>query len=162
MKKQVDKVNQNPAESGSDVFEAIHAIMHLYRARQMRASQAGDAPLTHMENKVLGYFGRNPGATQRDLAIHSGRDKAQLARLIAGLREKGLLDAVAALDDRRSTHLRLSEAGQAVHAELRLHGASLSGVALTGLDDTERALLLALLGRVQDNLVAAVDPADGK
>jgi DNA-binding MarR family transcriptional regulator len=155
MKKQVDKVNQNPMDAGADVFEAIHAIMHLYRARQLRASQAGDAPLTHMENKVLGYFGRNPGATQRDLAAHSGRDKAQLARLIAGLREKGLLDAVAAPDDKRSTQLTLSAAGQEAHAELRRHGATLSGVALTGLDDEERAQLLALLARVQDNLEAA-------
>jgi DNA-binding MarR family transcriptional regulator len=160
MKKQVDKVNQNPIESGTDVFEAIHAIMHLYRAQQLRASQAGDAQLTHMENKVLGYFGRNPGATQRDLAAHSGRDKAQLARLIGGLREKGLLDAVAAPDDRRSTHLTLSPAGQAAHAELRRHGATLSGVALTGLDDSERGQLLGLLERVQRNLAAA-DEADG-
>jgi DNA-binding MarR family transcriptional regulator len=152
MKKQVDKVNQNPGESGSDVFESIHAIMHLYRARQMRVGQAGALPLTHMENKVLGYFGRNPGATQRDLAVHSGRDKAQLARLISGLRDRGLLDAVAAPGDRRSTQLRLSEAGAAVHAELRQHGAVLAAAALTGIDERERAQLLALLARVQDNL----------
>ena len=152
MKKQVDKVNQNPVESGTEVFETIHAIMHLYRAQLLRASQSGAAPLTHMENKVLGYFGRHPGATQRDLAIHSCRDKAQLTRLISGLRERGLLDAVAAPDDRRSTHLSLSAAGQAVHAELRQHGAALSGMALTGLDEQERTQLLGLLGRVQDNL----------
>jgi DNA-binding MarR family transcriptional regulator len=161
MKKQVDNVNQNSIEAGTDVFEAIHAIMHLYRAQQLRASQAGDAPLTHMENKVLGYFGRNPGATQRDLAAHSGRDKAQLARLIAGLREKGLLDAVAAPDDKRSTQLTLSAAGREAHAELRRHGATLSGLALDGLDGKERVQLLALLGRVQDNL-AAVDGAGDK
>jgi DNA-binding MarR family transcriptional regulator len=157
MKKQVDNVNQNPAESGADVFEAIHAIMHLYRTQQLRASQAGGAPLTHMENKVLGYFGRNPGATQRDLALHSGRDKAQLARLIAGLRDRGLLDAEAAPADRRSTHLRLSAAGQSAYAELRLHGASLADQALTGLGAAERAQLLALLRQVQANLAAATD-----
>ena len=159
MKKQVDKVNQNPAESGADVFEAIHAIMHLHRSQQLRAGQPDGVPLTHMESKVLGYFGRNPGATQRDLATHSGRDKAQLARLIGALRERGLLDAVAAADDRRSTRLSLSEAGRAAHADLRRHGAALSSAALTGLDDSERAQLLALLGRVQDNLAAAVGQA---
>ena len=162
MKKQVDKVNQEAIEAGLAVFETIHAIMHLYRARQMRVGQAGDAPLTHMENKVLGYFGRHPGATQRDLALHSGRDKAQLARLIGGLRDKGLLDAVAAPGDRRSTHLRLSDAGAAVHAELRGHGAILSAAALTGLGDDERTQLLGLLERVQDNLAAAADPGDVK
>lgn len=137
------------------MFEAIHAIMHLHRAQQLRASQDGGAPLTHMENKVLGYFGRHPGATQRDLAVHSGRDKAQLARLIGGLREKGLLDAVTAVDDRRSTCLQLSDAGRAVHAELRAHGAQLAQSALIGLDDSDRAQLLALLDRVQANLAGA-------
>jgi DNA-binding MarR family transcriptional regulator len=156
MKKQVDKVNQDSSESGNDVFEAIHAIMHLYRSQQLRASQAGITPLTHMENKVLGFFGRHPGATQRDLAVHSGRDKAQLARLIGGLRDKGLLDAVAAADDRRSTRLSLSAAGQAVHTELRAHGATLSAAALTGLDAGEREQLLALLEKVQDNLAATL------
>jgi DNA-binding MarR family transcriptional regulator len=155
MKKQVDKVNQDSMESSADVFEAIHAIMHLHRARQLRASQDGGAQLTHMENKVLGYFGRNPGATQRDLAAHSGRDKAQLARLISGLREKGLLDGVAAPDDRRSVCLQLSDAGQAVHAALRLQGAALSHAALTGLDASERAQLLTLLQRVHENLAAS-------
>ena len=137
------------------MFEAIHAIMHLHRAQQLRASQEGGAPLTHMENKVLGYFGRHPGATQRDLAVHSGRDKAQLARLIGGLREKGLLDAVTAADDRRSTCLQLSDAGRAVHTELRAHGALLAQAALTGLDDSERAQLLTLLDRVQANLAGS-------
>ena len=46
-----------------------------------------------MEHKVLGFFCRHPGATQSDLASHAGRDKSQLARLIAGLRARGLLDA---------------------------------------------------------------------
>lgn len=160
MKKQVDKVNQNSVDSGVDVFEAIHAIMHLYRSQQLRASQAGAAPLTHMENKVLAYFGRHPGATQRDLAAHAGRDKAQIARLIAGLRDKGLLDALAAEDDRRSTRLSLSPIGQAAHAELRLHGAALSAAALSGLDADERAQLLGLLGRVQDNLAASAGPVN--
>lgn len=155
MKKQVDKVNQDSIGSGADVFETIHAIMHLYRSQQLRASQAGDAPLTHMENKVLGFFGRNPGATQRDLAVHSGRDKAQLARLISGLRDKGLLDAVAAADDRRSTRLSLSDAGKAAHVLLRQHGVTLSTAALTGLDASEQTQLLALLERVRQNLAAA-------
>jgi DNA-binding MarR family transcriptional regulator len=46
-----------------------------------------------MEGKVLGYFCRHPGNTQSDLAQHSGRDKAQLTRLIARLKEAGLLEA---------------------------------------------------------------------
>ena len=105
-----------------------------------------------MEIKVLGFFARRPGATQSDLAAHSGRDKAQLARLVRGLRERGLLDATADADDKRSTRLSLSQAGQDMHAALHRHDGALAEAALAGLDEAERAALLALLGRVQANL----------
>jgi DNA-binding MarR family transcriptional regulator len=154
MKKNVDKVNQSPAASGQDVFEAIHSIMHLYRARQMRAPAAGMPELTHMEGKVLGFFARRPGATLSDLVAHSGRDKAQLTRLIRALRDRGLLDAEADEQDRRSTRLRLSSSGEAVHEGWHRQGAEAAEAALKGVPEAERAALLALLERVRANLDA--------
>jgi DNA-binding MarR family transcriptional regulator len=158
MKKLVDKVNQNqatvPAASAQDVFEAIHAIMHLYRARQLRAPMGAEAELTHMEGKVLGFFARNPGATLSDLVAHSGRDKAQLTRLIRALRDKELLEAQPDEADRRSTRLRLSPGGEAIHAEWHRHGAGAAEQALAGVPEAERAQLLGLLERVRANLGA--------
>lgn len=158
MRKQVDKVNQNaPAPSGTvgDVFDAIHSIMHLYRSQQFRAFAGGEQELTHMESKVLRFFARQPGATLSDLVAHSGRDKAQLTRLIKGLRDRGLLDASADEADRRSTRLQLSEAGRALHGRLHRIGAELSGMALDGLGEAEREQLYALLQRVRANLAGS-------
>jgi len=155
MKNPVDKVNQNSTPSAQDVFEAIHSIMHLYRARQMRAPGGEEGELTHMEGKVLGFFARHPGATLSDLVAHSGRDKAQLTRLIKGLRDKAFL--VAQLDevDRRLTRLRPSETGEALHARRHRIGAEAAALALEGVSEAERAKLLALLERVRANLDAA-------
>lgn len=152
MKKHVDKVNQYSSSSAQDVFEAIHAIMHLYRARQMRAPVAGEPELTHMEGKVLGFFARNPGATLSDLVAHSGRDKAQLTRLIKALRERELLEATADENDRRSTRLRLSRGGEAVHAAWHGQGAAVAEQALAGVPEAERGQMLALLEQVRANL----------
>lgn len=152
MRKPVDKVNQKPSGAVGDVFDAIHSIMHLYRAQQFRAFAGGEHELTHMESKVLRFFARQPGATLSDLVAHSGRDKAQLTRLIKGLRERGLLDASADEADRRSTRLQLSEAGEALHGRLHQVGAALSGVALEGISEAEREQLHALLQRVRANL----------
>ena len=164
MRKQVDKVNQNPAAGAAasraegasgtvgDVFDAIHSIMHLYRSQQFRAFAGAEHELTHMESKVLRFFARQPGATLSDLVAHSGRDKAQLTRLIKGLRDRGLLEASADAADRRSTRLHVSEAGQALHGRLREIGAQLSGAALTGLKEAEQEQLYALLQRVRANL----------
>jgi DNA-binding MarR family transcriptional regulator len=154
MRKNVDNVNQMPAMPADEVFESIHDIMHLYRSRQYRALREEPYELTHMENKVLGFFAQHPGATQSDLAAHSGRDKAQLTRLIRGLRDKGLLEARVDEEDRRSTRLQLTAEGRAIHRKLHAQGARLAGIAVTGMSEEECRLLVTLLERVRSNLEA--------
>jgi DNA-binding MarR family transcriptional regulator len=154
MQKIVDEVNQNPPSPALEVLERVHAIMHLYRSAQQRSLRAGPHDLAHMEIKVLGFFARRPGATQSDLAAHSGRDKAQLARLIRGLRDRGLLDATADETDKRSTRLALSEDGKAMFAALNRHDGALAETALEGIAEADRATLLDLLERVRANLEA--------
>ena len=138
-----------------EVLESVHTIMHLYRSRQQRSLRAEQHELAHMEVKVLGFFARHPGASHSDLVAHSGRDKAQVARLIRGLRERGLLLAEADEADRRSTRLRLSEEGRRMHVALQRHDGQLAQAALEGLSEAEQATLLGLLGRVRANLEAA-------
>jgi len=151
MQKLVDQVNQKPVE---DVLETMHAIMHLYRSAQQRSLRDGPNDLAHMEVKALGFFARHPGATQSDLVTHSGRDKAQVARQIRALRERGLLDAQADEADRRSSRLSLSEQGRAVHAALHSNDGRLKEQALLGFKDDEKAALVELLARVRTNLQA--------
>jgi DNA-binding MarR family transcriptional regulator len=170
MSKSVDLVNQSgrpapdgpcavatPAADGDAVFEAIHAVMHLYRAPRQRAAIAdeGEATLTHMEYKVLGYFCRHPGATQRDLAAHAGRDKGQLARLVGGLRERGLLDARPDPADRRNTCLHPTPGAQAAQQAAQARASAVAATAVAGFSAVERTQLLALLQRIQANLEAA-------
>lgn len=137
---------------GDDVLEAIHAVMHLVRSRQYQLADGNHHELTHMDGKVLGYFARHPGATQSDLAADSKRDKGQLARLIGGLKERGLLEAKHDESDRRNLRLTLTAAGRAVQQNLLRRRLRLSDVAVTGLSDVERRQLLALLDRVRTNL----------
>ncbi len=140
------------AASASDSLELIHAVMHLYRSQQYQALRDGLHGVTHMDSKVMGFFHRHAGATLSDLAQHSGRDKAQLARLVAGLRERGLLDGEADPADRRSVRLTLSAQGQALQRALHQQARQLAGQAMAGLSADEMAQLQALLGRVHDNL----------
>jgi DNA-binding MarR family transcriptional regulator len=152
MRKEVDRVNQKDGNRIEDPLETMHAIVHLYRSQQLRGLRGGPHELAQMEVRALRFFARHPGATQSDLVAHSGRDKAQVARLIRGLRESGLLDAVADENDRRSSRLSLSAAGQEIFEELHRQSGALGAVALEGLSEDERAQLLALLARVRANL----------
>ena len=156
MKKQVDNVNikTGNATTASEVFETIHTLMHLFRGQQFRALRDGPTAITHMEAKALGFFARHPGATPSELVAHSGRDKAQVARLIAGLKERGLLLAEADPDDRRVQRLRLSPESAKAQAAVRAQGDKLAQAAMQGLSAAECEQLLGLLARVRANLDA--------
>lgn len=155
MRKSVDHVNQVAAEPLDDVLEATHAVMHAFRSRQYRVVRDGPHDLTHLEGKILGFFARHPGATQSEVVAHSGRDKGQLARLVATLKERGLLEARADENDRRNACLHLTSAGRAVQQALNRQRRRLADVAVAGLTSEERRVLVALLERVRSNLETA-------
>ena len=152
MRKPVDIVNRKDMPADEAVLELVHAVMHQFRSQQYRALEGGTHDITHMESKVMGFFARHAGATQSDLAQHSGRDKAQLARLIKGLRERGLLSGEADAADRRNMRLQLTEAGQAIQRALRTQGRKLEARAVAGLDAEQRRQLVELLQQVRRNL----------
>ena len=162
MRKPVDNVNHVDSASASvakpspaeAVIELVHAVMHQFRSRQYQVLRDGAHDVTHMESKVMGFFSHHPGATLSDLVAHSGRDKAQLARLVKGLRERALLVGEADAVDRRNVHLRLSDAGRAVQAALRGEARALNTQAVDGLSAQEQAQLIELLGRLKANLDA--------
>src|SRR5450830_197033 len=150
MKKQVDKVNHSPA--AERVFDAIHTVMHLYRSGRSQAFRDDERGITHMESRVLDYFAHRPGATLSDLATHSGRDKAQLTRLVRGLREGGYLEAREDDLDRRSMRLQLSAQGQVLQRELRKSGAQILDRAVEDLSSQQCEELVQLLEILQRNL----------
>jgi DNA-binding MarR family transcriptional regulator len=152
LRQNVDPVNQNPGAAEDDVLEAIHGIMHVVRARQFRALRDDASGLTHMESKVLGFFSRRPGATLSELVVHSARDKGQLARLVGGLKERGLLEANADESDRRSQRLQPTAAGTAAHRAVQRKARQLSKVAVAGFSEAQRRQLCEALARVRANL----------
>jgi DNA-binding MarR family transcriptional regulator len=144
---------KTPSDSSDiDALENMHTIMHAYRALQYRFLRDGPHSITHMDGKVLGFFGQHPGSTQRDLAERSGRDKAQLARLVKGLRDQGLLRVEPDEADRRNVKLFLTDEGQAIRQELKQQSSRLSAKAVAGFSRVEREQLLGLLQRVRENL----------
>ncbi|MES3003326.1 MAG: helix-turn-helix domain-containing protein [Pseudomonadota bacterium] len=152
MPKPLDSVNQSSRSTAEEVFESIHEVMHLYRSQRHRAPDDGEEGLSHMESKALGFFARNPGATQSELALHSGRDKSQLARLVGGLRERGLLEARADEADRRNIRMELTAAAKELHRAMQLRARKRARAAIAGLGDDDCRQLVELLGRIRANL----------
>jgi DNA-binding MarR family transcriptional regulator len=135
-----------------EVLELMHAVMHQVRARQLRGVGQSPHDIGPMEGKVLGFFSRQPGATQSDLVAHTGRDKGQIARLIAGLKDKGLLQAQPDTHDGRVTRLNLSEDAQAMHLDVQRQRQKLSALAMVGMSAEQRCQLKELLHIMHSNL----------
>ena len=67
----------------AQIFEAMHDLVHVYRARMMEVVASIHSELTYNEVRALMFVGRHPGATQKELVQHASADKAQIARLVA-------------------------------------------------------------------------------
>lgn len=149
---EVDKVNHKNAELEDAIAEAIHSLRHAFRTRHFRGMAGKPDGLNPMEGRALNFIARNPGATQSDLASHSGRDKGQVARLVQALRERGLIGTATDVEDRRIQRLSPTEAGAETHRRFRQQRASVARQAVDTLSVDERKTLLNLLQRVQQNL----------
>lgn len=138
--------------SNNDVLDRLHALSHSFRHHMREAMRVEGDGLGPMEVRCLRYFAHHKGATQSDLVQHAGRDKAQIARIVKGLVERGLLLSQPHPDDRRSQVLSVSEAGRALQKRMAMHQLRFEKRLMAGLDDNEREQLIALLARLQDNV----------
>lgn len=147
-----DNVSKMGISPDSDVLETLHEVVHAFRSKLLRSETDQPRDLSPMEGKALDYFARRPGATQSDLAAHAGRDRGQVARLIGGLKDKGLLLAVPDESDRRVWRLSLSKEAQALHQVMQQRQTVLASVATHGMSEREVQQLMGLLRRVRENL----------
>lgn len=135
----------------------MHDLMHTYRAHMVRAMASVHPELTLNEVRALSFVGRHPGATQKELVQHSGADKAQVARMVGMLEDKGWLERVPNAQDKRSRCLALSEQGEAVFKAMRASRQAVSASLLKSCDAQTQAQLLALLEQVRSDLEAVGD-----
>lgn len=141
-----------PRPTNTEVMDRLHAVMHGLRRHLQQALRDDADGLGPMEARCLNYFAQHSGHTQSELVQHAGRDKAQIARLVKSLFERGLLRGEPDPADGRVLRLSPTPAGLALHRRLQQHRARFEKTLTAGLSAQERATLLALLDRLQDNL----------
>lgn len=135
-----------PAKPGIEILNLVNAIERRTTARMQRLLREAGLGLAAMEARTLRFIARHPGCTQQDIVRASGRDKAQIARIVKHLRERDLVASATAGRGRRA--LALSEAGKAVHARAEALRARTARELVGELDPDEQARLEALLARL--------------
>jgi DNA-binding MarR family transcriptional regulator len=157
MRQTVDKVNQpskprGAADIGEQLHAELHTLMHRIKRHLHHAARTLPEGLAPMEMRALAFFARHPGGSARDLVEHAGRDKAQVARLVRSLTERGLLAASASPQDQRVLCLTLTDAGLALQRQLAQARRRVDAALLAGLNAAEQQQMAQLLARMNDTL----------
>ncbi|RGE46005.1 MarR family transcriptional regulator [Comamonas testosteroni] len=128
-----------------EIFEVLHELLHRFRARMRQSMESVHPSLTFNEVRILMHTGRRPGITQKDLVEHSHTDKAQMARMLAQLQEKGWLERSASAADKRVRCLQLSPAGEQLFEQLKAQRERVATQLLKDFPATQKDELLQLL-----------------
>lgn len=108
-----------------------------------------DTDYSLSESRILYELSMNPGCTANHLRTKLDLDAGYMSRLLRSLGERGLVHGVRSPQDKRATLLSLTDAGQAVIADIN-HRASAETVRMLGqLGETQRAELLDAMRKVQ-------------
>jgi DNA-binding MarR family transcriptional regulator len=141
-----------------DLLDTLHALMHQFKRHMHDALRATDGGVGPMESRVLGYVARHPGHSATDLVAHSGRDKAQITRLVQQLVDRGWLLREPDPADGRRHRLALSASGRSVQRLMQQQRQRFASRMTADLSAAEQQLLQALLLRV----LAAGEAAQSK
>lgn len=132
-----------------DVLDQLHAVMHAFRSEMRRALHEAGHAFNGMEVRMFLQIAQHAGVTASELVARSGRDKAQITRLIQQLEQAGLVRREPDASDRRVQRLFLTEAGEALHIHLQRERQAVGARLLGKLDVREQAQLSSLLARIR-------------
>jgi len=126
---------------------------HLRRATNVAVADfmraVGDTGMRQVLFGILSIVERNPGINQGTVGRSLGIKRANMVALINELVDAGLLDRQVSAEDRRAFALNLTAKGRRAYddclARIRAHEDAL----LSDFSAEERALLIALLSRVE-------------
>jgi MarR family transcriptional regulator for hemolysin len=108
--------------------------------------------LTRAQWQTLFHLARNEGCNQATLADLLDVEPITIARTIDRLELSGLVERRPDPGDRRARLLFLGERAHPLLEQLRALGAETREIALAGIDEDERTLLMTLLTKMRANL----------
>jgi DNA-binding MarR family transcriptional regulator len=117
--------------------------------------------LTRAQWAVLAYLARSEGTSQAALAEMLEIEPITLVRLLDRLESAGWVERRPDPSDRRVRRLYLTETARPLMDQFQELAAATREAALSGLNETERRQLTALLTKVRTNLSGRDPAAEG-
>jgi DNA-binding MarR family transcriptional regulator len=135
-----------------DIYAQIQELQYAMKAQILEAFREDADGIAPGAWRALLFFDQNPGSTASDLAAHTQRDKAQVARVIKDLVDAGYLKREPDPKDGRSHLLTVSARGRAINSRMSVHERRLGLRLVAGFSERERAQLSLLLRRLRENV----------
>jgi len=139
-------------QANPEILEKLHLLVSVFHRRMHDSVREDGVGLAPMEARALRFLANHEGSTQRDMTQHTGRDKAQIARIVRTLLERGLVRGTPDPEDGRSQRLHLTSAGRAMQRRMQQHRARFEQALVRGFDGSEQTALVAQLERMVVNV----------
>lgn len=118
--------------------------------------------LSHMETEILAFLHNNPGRdTASDIVELRMFKKGNVSLAAESLCKRGLLSRQRDLDDRRKSHLHVTEAAQEILEEIESARQSFQTRLFSGFSEDELSLFQSLNSRLFENALAGLENRKG-
>lgn len=142
----MDEAGKRMARQDTFVREFGRALTFLQRSRsKFMGERLRDYGFSGAMYMILLHVDRHPGASQDSIANHMYINKCNVARHTKKLELLGYLRRETDQADRRQNNLYLTEKGKALAPEIRSYLGQWGKEITAGLQEEEKATLLALL-----------------
>lgn len=157
MSKQTHRISQPPIrrELEKNPVMLCHDITRLSRAKAREANIDGvmSQPGARL---VLSYLAVNDGITQRYLVERTHLRAPTVSVILRKMEEEGLVTIRQGESDKREKLVSLTDRGREVDMNGIARIKETDALALSGLTPDEMAVLMQLLERIKDNLIASL------
>lgn len=151
----MSKPNQTPGADRREVDSSFLRTLVGYNTRRatlrildLFMARMAEHDLKPVEFSVLCLIGRNPGLTSRQLCKELNLLPPNLARVLARLDQRELIERTVLASDKRAAGLSLSRAGTRLLAKAEATALQLEVDATSALTGAQRATLIRLLQRI--------------
>ena len=136
----------------SDIRQVLWQLAFQFKVSSKRAVRDYDLPLNGMHIRLLQMISRHPDCTAQQIASVTGRDKAQITRVIKELEGMGLITRTPDPEDRRAQLLALNEKGRGLMARIQDAEDEVKKTLLKGINKKDQNTFIEIGNRMLDNL----------
>ena len=133
----------------SDIRQVLWQLAFQFKVSSKRAVRDYDLPLNGMHIRLLQMIRRHPDCTAQQIAGVTGRDKAQITRVIKELESMALITRT---PDRRAQLLSLNEKGRGLMARIKDAEDEVKKTLLKGINKKDQNTFIEIGNRMLDNL----------